>query len=360
MKAIEFLNNLQKRTSDYKYAEQAIDYAAALKQLSEGIYTEEERFVYELLQNAVDAYIDTNNSKLIIKIAIIDNVLCFMHNGAPFSEKDIEGLCGVGRSNKASGNKLTNKKKVGYKGIGFKSVFMKSVNSVCVSSGDYCFKFDKHACVNVMPKYPNITLSEDDIPWQVIPIPCDMPSGFDISGFNVATYIKTATIKDLLPKIENLLRTPQFLLFLNAENISIDLYNNGNCVITAGRITTNGEVKLLSNNVIVSNWLVHTTPPIPVSDSVRMNLKNDFNTPDKLKTATDFEISYAIKINEHCEIEKVEDSVLYTFLPTSYKNLGVPFLINANFITDAGRQQLHQNSEWNHLIFKHIPGEFFK
>lgn len=360
MKAIEFLNNLQKRTSDYKYAEQAIDYAAALKQLSEGIYTEEERFVYELLQNAVDAYIDTNNSKLIIKIAIIDNVLCFMHNGAPFSEKDIEGLCGVGRSNKASGSKLTNKKKVGYKGIGFKSVFMKSVDSVCVSSGDYCFKFDKHACVNVMPKYPNITLSEDDIPWQVIPIPCDMPSGFDISGFNVATYIKTATIKDLLPKIENLLRTPQFLLFLNAENISIDLYNNGNCVITAGRITTNGEVKLLSNNVIVSNWLVHTTPPIPVSDSVRMNLKNDFNTPDKLKTATDFEISYAIKINEHCEIEKVEDSVLYTFLPTSYKNLGVPFLINANFITDAGRQQLHQNSEWNHLIFKHIPGEFFK
>ena len=28
-----------------------------------------------------------------------------------------------------------------------------------------------------------------------------------------------------------------------------------------------------------------------------------------------------------------------------------PFLVNANFITDAGRQQLHKDSEWNKLIF---------
>ena len=44
-----------------------------------------------------------------------------MHNGAAFTETDIEGLSDVG-----NGSKTTNAKKVGYKGIGFKSVFMKS------------------------------------------------------------------------------------------------------------------------------------------------------------------------------------------------------------------------------------------
>ena len=32
--------------------------------------------------------------------------------------------------------------------------------------------------------------------------------------------------------------------------------------------------------------------------------------------------------------------------------------MNANFITDAGRQQLHKDSVWNKLIFSKIPSEY--
>lgn len=103
-----FIQKLQEKRSKYNYADQARTQAASLKQLSAGIYTEEERFVYELLQNAVDAFVDTNETSLRIRIEIKDNVLCFMHNGAPFSERDIEGLCDVGRSNKASDDKASN------------------------------------------------------------------------------------------------------------------------------------------------------------------------------------------------------------------------------------------------------------
>lgn len=55
-----------------------------------------------------------------------------------------------------------------------------------------------------------------------------------------------------------------------------------------------------------------------------------------------------------------DDAVIYTYLPTSFKfgNEGFPFLVNANFITDAGRQQLHKDSEWNKLIFSKIPSEY--
>ena len=47
----------------------------SLNQLSSGIYTEEERFIFELLQNAVDAFSGENT--LSVKIAIKGNYLVF-------------------------------------------------------------------------------------------------------------------------------------------------------------------------------------------------------------------------------------------------------------------------------------------
>lgn len=357
---MDFIQQLQKQRSEYKYASQARTQAESLKQLSAGIYTEEERFIYELLQNAVDAYIDTDNTMLDVRIEVKDDMLCFMHNGAPFSKLDIEGLCDVGKSNKAQNDSSTNKKKVGYKGIGFKSVFMQSVDYVCVCSGEYCFKFDKLDCFKLMPSFSDAPLDVDDTPWQIIPISCSVPAGFNISKYNVATFIKSKTISELSKKIKSLLQNPQFLLFLNANDINIEFYKNGRREIKAGRRTMNGQIHLLCNDEVVSRWFVHTTEPIPVDSSVRSNLTNDFNTPPKLKEATDYQISFAVSLSPDGKIKEVVDSVLYTFLPTSYKNLGVPFLINANFITDAGRQQLHQHSEWNRLIFASIPKYFLK
>lgn len=357
---MDFIRQLQIQRSDYKYASQARTQSESLKQLSAGIYTEEERFVYELLQNAVDAFIETQNRCLNIVISIKEDILCFKHNGSPFSQKDIEGLCDVGQSNKAENTNSTNKKKVGYKGIGFKSVFMQSVDYVCVKSGSYCFKFDKTECAKLMPSFPDGKLDPDDTPWQIVPITCSAPNNFSTARYNVATFIKSNSIQNLSSKIKKLLENPQFLLFLNADNINIKFFKNSTQIISAGRETSDGGVRLTCNNEVVSRWLVHTTRPIPVDKTVRESLKNDFNTPPKLKEATDFEISFAISVSQNGDIQEVEDSVLYTFLPTSYKNLGVPFLINANFITDAGRQQLHQQSEWNRLIFASIPKHFFK
>lgn len=70
-----------------------------LIQLSSGIYTEDERFVFELLQNAVDAF-NNQNGNLNIKIVIEGKYIVFMHNGDAFSERDIEGLCDIGNGNK--------------------------------------------------------------------------------------------------------------------------------------------------------------------------------------------------------------------------------------------------------------------
>ncbi len=358
---MNFIEGLQKKRSNYNYADQARTQAESLKQLSAGIYTEEERFVYELLQNAVDAFIDTDEKALNVQIDIKGDVLCFKHNGAQFSERDIEGLCDVGRSNKSSNEQVSNKKKVGYKGIGFKSVFMQDVERVCVKSGNYCFKFDKEECARLMPDFPDGKLSPDEIPWQIIPIPCEAPKEFNISNFNVATFIVTGNSLNLADKICKLLSDPQFLLFLNASNINIELRDHlGNCTINVGKKTIAEEVHLLLRGETVSRWLVSTTEPIPVDESVREDIRKDFNTPQKLKEATDFEISFAIGLDESGNFVETPNSVVYTFLPTSYGNLGLPFLVNANFITDAGRQQLHQDAKWNRLIFEKIPEHFLR
>ena len=141
-----FISALYKKKSDYNNPDQATTQEQSLIQLSSGIYTEEERFVFELFQNAVDAF-ENSTGCLNVKIAIQNGYLVFMHNGQAFSERDIEGLCDVG-----NGNKTKDIKKIGYKGIGFKSVFWSSC--VTVFSGGYCFKFDpdvelalKQACV---------------------------------------------------------------------------------------------------------------------------------------------------------------------------------------------------------------------
>ena len=131
----DFIYNLQRKRCNYNHPDQATSQANSLILLSSGIYTEEERFVFELLQNAVDAHSDSS-STLSVRMEIHDNYFVFMHNGEAFTERDIEGLCDVG-----NGNKMKDVKKIGYKGIGFKSVFMRS-NYVVVESGGYCFKFD--------------------------------------------------------------------------------------------------------------------------------------------------------------------------------------------------------------------------
>jgi len=61
-------------------------------------------------------------------------------NEVGFSPKNVDAICRIGSSTKASAGGAT--RYVGEKGIGFKSVF-KVADVVYVSSGHYTFKFDK-------------------------------------------------------------------------------------------------------------------------------------------------------------------------------------------------------------------------
>lgn len=355
-----FIRDLQKRRCNYNHPDQATSQANSLVLLSSGIYTEEERFVFELLQNAVDAHSDKSNL-LDVKMIIKKGYFVFLHNGEAFTERDIEGLCDVG-----NGNKMKDVKKIGYKGIGFKSVFMRSTN-VTVSSGGYCFKFDKSYWDNYWDEHWNekefgVRDSEKKylMPWQIIPIDTTPPIVLDCSGYNVATFIKVNETDSLEQKILKLLSSSQFLLFLKSENIRMTFERGGETKCWIEKQKRNDQVVLLVNGQEESKWLIHTNENVKVPSILKGAINADINTPDKLKDVDTFDLSFAIALDDKGKLKRLDKAVVYTYLPTSFcfGSEGFPFLVNANFITDAGRQQLHKDSEWNKLIFSKIPSEY--
>lgn len=361
---MSFIQELYKKRSNYSDPDQATMQENSLEKLSSGIYTEGERFVFELLQNAVDAHRATDC--LNVSICIQEGYLIFMHNGDAFTNEDIEGICFVGRK----GEKVRNAKKIGYKGIGFKSVFGIS-SKVFVHTGNQCFRFDKdywrsywneNWSSSFGPKPTD--LSEYTMPWQVIPIDSEVPFSFDEKNANVATYIAIDPEDEqkLADSIKGLMQSCRFLIFLKDNNIKMSFDHHGNTLCTIEKRTLNNEVVLYLNGTEDSRWMVYQNPEVPLNltEEQKRRIEKHKSTPDKLKKAVSFDLSFAIAV-EDGKLKKAEDAVLYTYLPTSYSfGDGFPFLVNANFITDEGRQHLDVDAEWNKVLISKIPEEYLK
>ena len=340
------IERLYERTTEYSHPSQATTTANALDLLSSGIYTEEERFIFELLQNAVDSFDFQKQKTLDIKIVLTGNLLVFMHNGSPFSERDLEGLCDIG-----NGNKTKDAKKIGYKGIGFKSVFMYS-HRVTVWTDGTCFKFDKKACEELV-KTKGKEYKDVKMPWQIIPILTEAPSGVNTKGFNVVTYLEISNKTSLKRKIEKLLSDSRFLLFLKVDDVRISFWDDKKEILNLSKKQTNDILTLSLNGKPQNSWLIYSKN-VKLTPEVKDALVHDSKTPTKLKDSESVEISFAIALDDDKNIFPLNDAVMYTYLPTSF-SFGLSFIVNANFITDAGRQQIVKDCAWNEFIFSQIP-----
>lgn len=343
------IKRIYQRTTEYSHPSQATTTANALDLLSSGIYTEEERFIFELLQNAVDSFDSHKQTALEIRIVLTDNLLVFMHNGSPFSERDLEGLCDIG-----NGSKTEDTKKIGYKGIGFKSVFMHS-HRVTVWTAGTCFKFDKEAC-ETFAKSKGSEYENVKMPWQIIPILTEAPSNIKTEGFNVITYIEISNKKSLKRKVEKLLSDPHFLLFLKIDDLRVSFWDDREEILNLSKKQTADKLTLSVNGKPQSRWLIYSTE-VELTPEVKGDLVHDSKTPTKLKESESVEVSFAIALDKDKNIVPLSDAVMYTYLPTSF-SIGLNFIVNANFITDAGRQQIVKDCAWNEFIFAQIPKKY--
>ena len=95
-------------------------------------YSDQTHFIYELLQNAEDAEASEVNFRL------YQDRLEFEHNGRPFNEADVRGICGV-----VVGTKKEDLTKIGRFGIGFKSVYAHTRSPEIHSEGEH-FAIDNY------------------------------------------------------------------------------------------------------------------------------------------------------------------------------------------------------------------------
>ena len=362
-----FIQYLYNRKTSFPAPEEARDKAKACDFLSKDIYKDSTRFVYELLQNADDA--SASSGSLYFRMDFIGEYLVVSHKGKPFAENDVESICSIG-----DGMKSNDSEQTGFKGIGFKSVFAHS-DMVIIRSGSFCFKFDKEECSQWDSNWGSqedwIKMRENKgketdfrLPWQIIPITTNIPAEIaDLSVFHdnsitVSTIIKCKKVGNLRGSVETLFSKEQLLLFLRSSNVTITV--NGNHELVIEKRTTGDVTEILGNGKVLNTWLIKTTPSIVVPQYVRTAIEEDKeHYPEKLRGAQNASMSFAIKLEQNSL--KCLDSCynnVFAFLPTSVSKYQFPFIVNANFITDAGRQDLHQDYIWNQWLFEEMPKMF--
>src|SRR5712691_12168518 len=90
------------------------------------LYSDRTHFIFELIQNAEDA------AATELAFELFDDRLEVRHDGRPFTEADVRGICGVGNSAKSAD--LT---AIGAFGIGFKSVYAYTQTPSVHSPGEH-------------------------------------------------------------------------------------------------------------------------------------------------------------------------------------------------------------------------------
>lgn len=390
--------------------------ANLMREIGKGMYSSKQRMIFELLQNADDApgkekvefHIDTNGDYLFV-----------MHDGIPFSRDDVDAITSAAESTKRK-----DKKKTGYKGIGFKSVFTDS-SEVWLKSGGYQFAFIRNSVLfddfesfyfnskdyrdfpelikRHREKYQKDISSYNsltDIPWQVIPIwQDDLPIEFTDSNFNnfdnpVQFALKVGTNNifsedGYLSAIDNIVKRPQFLLFLRntskfrspKNRVTIVRNDDGEIIkIEKSIVEYSGTEGIQKKNVLKYTKQIYSNIQVDNEAFSELNIgikkiveKNDLNEdtyhfidldgnkietiPPKLASATETEISFGIslvddKISPEKEYTKglPKYSSLFTYLPMEDTRFQLPFLVNADFVPSSDRQRIQGDNPWNKYI----------
>lgn len=169
---------------------------------------------------------------------------------------------------------------------------------------------------------------------------------------HVAYIILLNNIGDIHSALDQLKQQPEMFLFL--RNISHMSFSNElyDYTISIPRNLSHALREVKVNNDIKSRWIIKRLE-LNIPDDIRKKLSNDTKAPEKLRLMKKAEMFFAAKY-ENPEYDKnneliaggierlrEQDSVLLSYLPTKISEYKFPVLINANFLTNVNREQIH-------------------
>jgi len=332
-----------------------------LRIIPDAVFLRTTRFIMEFLQNAEDACMEINNENGVFKIHLNDHRIKIVHNGKPFDEKDLESLCAIGSSKKPE------KGYIGYLGIGFKSVFKVS-DKVYVISGPLRFKFDREYWIKLGKEKYGL--------WPITPIPID-PSEITetIENRNLTAFLIYFRGKgeqewrnyynEVRKELEGF--TPHLFLFLKhikkvevydeVENRSrrIEWFTRTERILENG--TTVDEATFIDTKNGTST--VHRLLVFRRVFDVPIEVKMDEETKSaKRSEVIKREVAIAFYLDTNGNLIAPKEGRLasgfYSFLPLEEELTGIKFIVQADFVTQAGREAVRYEAMWNKWMMECI------
>ncbi|RSL45040.1 hypothetical protein CEP54_014440, partial [Fusarium duplospermum] len=297
------------------------DLESALKILSHDLYQTSTHFLLELIQNADD------NSYMVetptMSISYSPGRLRIDCNERGFSKQNIEAICRICKSTKSGKSKSAGF--VGEKGIGFKAVF-KVASTVWISSGYYSFRFDRDGHLGMIA--PII----DDFPEQSKQECTSILLKLD-KGCGEGRIVEE--MKSYDEKILLFLRRLRRLDIDCNPGVKDGLFQR---TFTRGaQPAENPSMMSLMNNGVAKHYFVwrHTAKNLP-SETRRPGM-----------TTSEIVLAFPnTGVNgDEPVLPVIEPQNVYSFLPI--RNYGFSFLLQADFLLPANREDVHVDSNWN-------------
>ena len=274
------------------------------------LYPDRTHFVFELLQNAEDA----GASK--VRFTVSQDKLDVTHDGRPFTDKDVRGVCGIGEGEKA--DDLT---KIGRFGIGFKSVYAYTTRPE-IHSGDEHFCIEKY----VRPYAVEPRLIDDS--WTTL----------FVFPFNKEETDPNDAYAEISERVGQLnIRTLLFLKSIKEVEYTIPgatgVYLREDSARGSAR-----EVEIVgqsNGDEETEKWLVFSRPVQTPEISQNIYVELGF------LLATDNDGKQTI--------ERVQDTPLVVYFPTE-KRTDLGFLIQGPYQTTLARDNVPTSEPWNEML----------
>ncbi|KAJ5224987.1 hypothetical protein N7468_006212 [Penicillium chermesinum] len=304
----------------------------AMEILADNLYSTPTHFILELIQNADDNNYTTETPT--ISFYLGSDFLLVSGNEVGFSPSDVDAICHVGQSTKSASRDASSH--IGEKGIGFKSSF-KLADSIHISSRAYSFKFVKKSHPLGM-----ITPIWEDFPTEHLQV------GMTQFLFEIPSQPNVKSVTNDLRHLQ-----PSLLIFLRRLR-QINLEGE----LSHKKIHS---VRHESRDLAGEAVSIHSDS-LPSGSTLELYLvqryeHRDMPSEPKRPGINHSEVAIAFPLTA-CKSPWTRDCYTYNFLPI--RQYGFSFLIHADFLLTANREDVDENPDWNRGLLVGVQQGFIQ
>ncbi|KAE9369948.1 hypothetical protein N431DRAFT_381328 [Stipitochalara longipes BDJ] len=317
--------------------------------LAKNLYTSQARFVFELLQNADDNEYTRGQDPYVVFRICPDRIVIDCNEDG-FTRQNLTAICDIGKSSKTASQGY-----IGEKGIGFKSVFM-AAWKVHIQSGDFSFDFVHRKGDSGMGMITPIWQDQrdPDLPSELTRITLYLRDQSDPAERERDRRIINAQFRELQDTL---------LLFLRKlRKIEVSFHDEEGHQ-TEGTIYTLSKIKNSDTAIIertctdpaqnrkrIYHIVKHVARRLAKSENRDLS-----EAEERSRSYETSDIVLAFPVTPD-SVPIIEPQEVFAFLPL--KKMGFDFLIQADFVTSANRQDIVMTSQRNQGLIEAIADAF--